>query len=186
MQRKRTAGILLSAALTAVAMLAGCTQAEQETSERRRSVTTEMALPAATEESTADVAVSGVSGETEEMEAVTLNLEIGGRTLTATLAENSSARALMALLEEGSITIDMQDYAGMEKVGLLGASLPINDEQITTGPGDLILYQGNRFVIYYGTNSWSLTRLGKIEGVTQAELKSVLGDGNVSVTLSLE
>lgn len=112
-------------------------------------------------------------------------LTIGDTVLEATLADNSSAEALKELLADGPVTINMRDYASMEKVGSLGTSLPRNDEQITTEPGDLILYQGNAFVIYYEPNSWNFTRLGKINDVTQEELKEVLGNGDVEVTLSL-
>ena len=108
----------------------------------------------------------------------------GGRTFTATLADNSSARALMELLEKGDISIEMEDYARMEKVGPLGANLPRNDERISTGPGDLILYQGRNLVIYYAPNSWNFTRLGKIDNATRDDLVSALETGNVTVTLS--
>ena len=115
----------------------------------------------------------------------TLNLTINGTTLTATLADNSSAQALVELLANGPITIDMRDYGNMEKVGSLGTSLPTNNEQINTQAGDIILYQGNQITIYYDTNSWSLTRLGKINNITAQELRTLLGSGDVSVTLSL-
>ena len=107
-------------------------------------------------------------------------------TLTATLNDNSSSRALVELLAKDSITIDMHDYGSFEKVGSLPASLPRNDTQITTEPGDIILYQGNQITIYYDTNSWNFTRLGKIDGVTKAELKKILGKGNVTAVLSIE
>ena len=110
----------------------------------------------------------------------------GGRTFTATLVDNTSAQALVEQLAKGDITVDMEDYADMEKVGTLGISLPRNDRQTTTGPGDLILYQGHNFVIYYDTNSWNFTRLGKIDNISQTELKAALGEGDVRVTLSLE
>lgn len=110
----------------------------------------------------------------------------GGRTFTATLVDNTSAQALVEQLAKGDITVDMEDYADMEKVGTLGISLPRNDRPTTTGPGDLILYQGHNFVIYYDTNSWNFTRLGKIDNVSQTELKAALGEGDVRVTLSLE
>ncbi len=119
-----------------------------------------------------------------QQEVITLTVE-GGKTFTATLVDNSSAEALKALLAKGDITVKMEDYANMEKVGPLGTSLPRNDKQITTGPGDIILYQGKYLVIYYATNSWSLTRLGKINNVSGSELKSALGKGDVTVTLSL-
>jgi hypothetical protein len=105
--------------------------------------------------------------------------------LTATLVENSSATALKDILAKGPVTINMQDYGGMEKVGPLGMDLPRNDQQITTEAGDIILYQGNAFVIYYASNSWNFTRLGKIDNVTSEKLKEILGDGNVTITLSL-
>ena len=115
----------------------------------------------------------------------TLYLTVNGHTLTAALEENSSAQALRELLADGPLTIDMSDYGGMEKVGPLGADLPRNDEQITAGPGDLILYQGNRLVLYYDRNDWSLTRLGKVNDVSEQELRDILGTGGVSVTLAL-
>lgn len=125
------------------------------------------------------------TGEEEENH-MTMNIQIGEHLLTATLVENSSTEALIGMLSEGPVTVEMNDYAGMEKVGTLPESLPRNDEQINTGAGDLILYQGNSFVIYYGTNSWSLTRLGKIDGVTQQELMDILGEGSVTAVLSME
>lgn len=121
------------------------------------------------------------------MENDTIKLTVeGGKTFTATLADNTSAQALKNLLSKGDVTVKMEDYGNMEKVGSLGTNLPRNDKPVTTGPGDLILYQGKYFVIYYGNNSWNLTRLGKISNVTGSELKSALGEGDVSVTISLD
>ena len=115
-----------------------------------------------------------------------MKLTIGETVLTATLADNSSVKALEEKLQDGPITIQMGDYARMEKVGNLPFRLPTNDQSITTQAGDLILYLGNSFVIYYAPNSWRFTRLGHIEGVTAQELKKVLGRGDVTVTLSLD
>ena len=115
-----------------------------------------------------------------------MKITAGDHTFTAVLADNSSADALKELLAEGPLTIDMRDYASMEKVGPIGTSLPTNDEQISTGAGDIILYQGNSLVIYDDTNSWNFTPIGKIEGVTQEELLAALGNGSVSVTFSLD
>ena len=112
-------------------------------------------------------------------------LYVNGKTLTATLVDNSSTRALNDLLADGPVTVHMSDYGNMEKVGELPWSLPRNDGQTETGPGDIILYQGRNFVIYYDTNSWNFTRLGKIDNVTSGrDLKAVLGDGDVDVTIS--
>ncbi len=124
------------------------------------------------------------SDEKENSEYM-MNIKIGENLLTAALEENSSAKALLELLKNGPVTVRMSDYAGMEKVGTLPVSLPRNDEHIDTDACDLILYQGNQFVIYYDTNSWSLTRLGKINNVTKSELKKILGTGDVTAVLSL-
>lgn len=115
-----------------------------------------------------------------------INIHIGEHTLTATLEDNSSAAALKELIAQQDLVIDMSDYANMEKVGAIGKDLPRNDMQTTTEAGDLILYLGNSFVIYYDTNSWDFTRLGKIDDITAEELKEILGTGDVTVTLSLK
>ena len=115
-----------------------------------------------------------------------LQIKIGDDVLTASLAENTSAQALADLLKDSSLTLELHDYGSFEKVGTLPETLPRNDEQIQTDFGDLILYQGNQFSIYYDKNAWSLTKLGHIENVTQEQLKSMLGDGNVTVELSVK
>lgn len=111
-------------------------------------------------------------------------IKVNGTTLTAELADNSTARALAAELEKRDITIAMSDYGNFEKVGTLGVSLSRNDEYIRTEAGDLIWYQGRSFVIYYDTNAYTFTRVGKLKDVTGAQLRSILGDGDVTVTLS--
>jgi hypothetical protein len=135
--------------------------------------------------STAEVEAETNQDNPNVMEANSMNIQIGDNVLTATLVENSSVDALKEALSEGPITVNMRDYESMEKVGSLGMDLPRNDQQITTEAGDIILYQGSAFVIYYAPNSWNFTRLGKIDNVTAEELREILGDGNVTVTLSL-
>lgn len=116
-------------------------------------------------------------------EGSALKITVGDCELQATFEDNSSAEEFRELLEEGPLTIEMEDYGGFEKVGPLGTSLSRNDTQITTQPGDVILYQGNQITIYYGTNSWSFTRLARIDDPTGLQEK--LGEGAVSVTFSL-
>ena len=97
---------------------------------------------------------------------------------------NSSSEALLQLLKAGDITISMHDYGNFEKVGPLGISIPRNDEDITTTPGDVILYQGNQVTVYYDEHRWDVTKLGHID-IDQDELKSILGSGDVTVVLSV-
>jgi hypothetical protein len=122
----------------------------------------------------------------KKVEKSHMKLQIGNLVFTATLVDNSTTAALKEMLTKGPVTINMRDYGNMEKVGPLGTNLPRNDEQIRTEAGDLILYQGNAFVIYYAPNSWNFTRIGKIDNVTSEELKEALGSGDVKVTLSLD
>ena len=109
-------------------------------------------------------------------------LTFNGQTYTATLADNPSAEAFAALLKNGPLTISTHDYGNFEKVGSLGTELPHTDEQITTVPGDIILYQGNQITVYYAQNTWSFTRLGKIDDPTG--LREALGSGDVEITFS--
>ena len=114
-------------------------------------------------------------------------ITIDGKTLSVELVDNAATQTLVAALQEGDITYEAHDYGGFEKVGALGRSLPTSDTQTTTQAGDVILYNGNQIVLFYGSNSWSYTRLGHMEFSSQAELESFLkaGQGNVTVKLSL-
>ncbi|MBR5975090.1 MAG: hypothetical protein IK020_07895 [Clostridiales bacterium] len=111
---------------------------------------------------------------------------IGDRSFPLKLEENSSAEAFLEKLKEsGLLKLEMQDYGSFEKVADLPWELPANDESITTKPGDIILYQGNKITIYYDENTWEFTKLGHID-VEQDELKTLLGDGDVTVEFWLE
>lgn len=116
----------------------------------------------------------------------TMNITINGKTVSCQLIDNSSTRALLAQLEKGDITYEADDYGNFEKVGNIGFSLPQDNKSITTTAGDVILYQSNNICLYYDTNSWIFTRLGKIEGMSKDEIKTFLnaGEGSVKVTLS--
>ncbi len=115
-----------------------------------------------------------------------IKLATGKDYMTATLVDNEATRSLVKILNSGPITISMSDYGGFEKVGALPQSLPTSNSQITTEAGDIMLYQGNNMVIFYGSNSWSYTRLGKIDGADTESLRRFLGSGNVSLTISID
>ena len=116
-----------------------------------------------------------------------IKITVSGKTLPVNIENNDATKALVEALRENSITYEASDYGGFEKVGPLGRSLPASDTQITTQAGDVILYNGNQIVLFYGSNTWSYTRLGKMEYGSLDELKSFLkaGEGNISVSLSL-
>lgn len=112
-------------------------------------------------------------------------LTANGETRSVTIADNDATAMLKTLLAEGNISVSMHDYGGFEKVGSLPQSLPSSDSQISTAPGDIMLYLGNQMVIFYGQNSWAYTRLGKIDNASASEIKDFLGNGSVDVILSL-
>lgn len=120
----------------------------------------------------------------EENEAMKVNVQVGDSLFTAALEDNSAAAAFVELMEKGPVVIRMSDYSGFEKVGALGTGLPADNSQTTTQSGDIVLYNGNQIVIFYGSNSWSYTRLGKIDDLTGWE--EALGSGDVTVTFSMQ
>lgn len=124
--------------------------------------------------------------EEEPMKEAQFYITAKSTTFTANFAENVSADAFRDLLREGDLTINMGDYGSLEKVGSIGTSLPCKDTQIATTTGDVVLYQGNQIVIFYGTNSWSYSRLGKVDGATAEALLSAFGSGDVVMTFSLK
>ena len=89
-----------------------------------------------------------------------------------------------ALTEKLPVTVKMHMYGGFEQVGELGRSLTRNDKRITTKPGDIVLYSGNQIVVFYGSNTWAYTRLGRITGKTQSELSDLLGKSDALITIS--
>ena len=117
---------------------------------------------------------------------VKLMIHVNDTTFTATLEENSSAKAFAEFLTQGDMTLDMHDYGSFEKVADLPRSFPRNDKQIDTDAGDIVLYQGNSITIYYDKNSWNFTRLARIDNVNKKRLQQILGKGNVKATFSVE
>ena len=120
--------------------------------------------------------------ETEEM-AQEMKLKIGDQEVMVTWENNESVEALRELVKTEPLTIRMSMYGGFEQVGFIGASLPRNDVQTVTQAGDIVLYSGNQIVVFYGSNSWAYTRLGRIEGLQAGEFTDLLGNGEVVITV---
>lgn len=113
-----------------------------------------------------------------------LVLSVGDKNLSVEWEDNESVDALKDLAGS-EMKINMSMYGGFEQVGSIGTSLPRNDSQMTTSPGDIVLYSGNQIVIFYGSNSWAYTRLGKITGLNEKELEDTFGNGDVTIGLSV-
>lgn len=145
-------------------------------------------MPEPTEISTAEPqSTAAITPETQQQkEEPTLKLTINSTPVTVQWEENESVTALMELVRKAPLTIRMSMYGGFEQVGPIGQSLPRNDDQTTTQAGDIVLYSGNQIVVFYGSNSWAYTRLGHIIDKTRQELKELLGNGDVEITISME
>ena len=130
------------------------------------------------------VRTEGEENEKEPIDmAKKMNVQVGTYTFTATLEDNDAVQELVEMMQAGPVTINMSDYAGFEKVGPLGRSLTASNSQTTTTAGDIVLYNGDNIVMFYGSNSWSYTRIGKIDDLT--DWTAALGSGDVTAIFTL-
>ena len=116
---------------------------------------------------------------TEQEDEIIMVMTINDTKVDITWENNASVAELKEL------TISMSMYGGFEQVGSIGKSITRDDKQTTTSAGDIVLYSGNQLVVFYGSNSWAYTRLGKIN-LNEKELKNLLSNGDVTITLSME
>ena len=205
---KKGLSLALVVIMSLAVLLTGCGNSEQIESNSESSSTAQMEdtssseaesssepetsepniVPEEPEESDSSTAPEPGDAESQQVEEenseMQMNVQVGGSTFAATLEENEAVDALVDMMEQGPVTIQMSDYSGFEKVGPLGTNLPASNQQTTTQAGDIVLYQGNQIVMFYGSNSWSYTRLGHIDDLTGWE--EALGSGDVTVTFSLE
>lgn len=129
-----------------------------------------------------DYAEKGIDEGTEKE----MKLLIGNTPVEVSWEENASTDALKELVKESPMEIQMSMYGGFEQVGAIGTSLPRDDVQTTTSAGDIVLYSGNQIVVFYGSNAWAYTRLGKITDKSAADLKDLLGNEDVTITIFAE
>lgn len=115
-----------------------------------------------------------------------IRVTVGSRSFIVNLEDNETAKALRKMLADEDLTISASNYGGFEKVCQLGKTLPRNDKQITTEAGDVMLYSGNQIVFFYGANSWSYTKIGKVEASSIEKLESVLSGSETEVILSIK
>ena len=130
------------------------------------------------------IACAAVSGD--DSIDNTVKVKIRDNAFDVKLENNSATLELIKALEKGNVTVNATEYGGFEKVGDLGFSLPTNDEKVDTNPGDIVLYQGDKVSLFYGSHTWSYTKLGKIVNTDSDKLKEVLGSDDVSLEFSLK
>ena len=127
---------------------------------------------------------NAAGSENAQKDGKIMVMKIGETIIPVRWEENASVRELAGLAEEG-LSISMSKYGGFEQVGAIGKSISRDDRRITTAPGDIVLYSGNQLVVFYGSNTWEYTRLGKIE-LSEEELKNLLGNSDVTITIETE
>lgn len=200
--------LVATAALASLLALAGCAQgmaspsagassasvssaavshqsADEPGASAGQSQATSAETPAVSSAASVESGASPQSGTVSAEHVDSFAIGVGDTQLVVTLADTDAARALAEKLQAGSVTVSLHAYGGFEQVGQLPWPLPASDEQITTQPGDVMLYQGDQITVFTGSNSWAYTPLGHIEGATSELLLEVLGDGDTEISLSL-
>ena len=125
------------------------------------------------------------SADDEAIGDSSMTMKIGDTKVNVDWEDNQAVEALRDMARDGDVTIQMSMYGGFEQVGSIGQSLPRNDKQTTTSSGDIVLYSGNQMVVFYGSNSWSYTRLGHISDKDEAGMTELLSNGDVTITISM-
>ncbi len=180
--------LTLAATIVLLLSMTSCSQPDVSVSETTTIVASESTtsfssgLDTTIEESAEDTTIQTESSE-KETEMV---LRINDQVIQVEWENNESVEALKDLVRSGTITLEMTMYGGFEQYGSLGVTLPSNDEQLTTSPGDIVLYTSDKICIYYGVNTWAFTRLGKIQNMSEEDLTSLLGSSDVTVTISID
>ena len=123
------------------------------------------------------------SSQISSDEEITMKLYFNDTEIPVIWEKNKTVAALMAEVESGDIVVEMSMYGGWEQVGPLGRSYTRDDRQITAQNGDIVLYSGNQIVVFYGSNSWAYTRLGKMN-LPEDEVTDLLSGGDITLTLS--
>ena len=177
--KKKLLILVLVSALALVMGACGADPAEEQNEQDTDAKATE------TETSAAEVSSAGADTETTDTETTDMKMKlfIDDQEVSVEWEDNEAVSALAGQVKEQPLTIDMSRYDDFEQVGDLGTSLPAEDVQTETEPGDIMLYAGDKIVVFYGTNSWAYTRLGKIKDKTPEELAELLGQHDVTITL---
>ena len=193
----RKIGVILFVFVMLVSVTA-CGQTETTKESPAESQETEPVTITASEDAEAvnevgEVTTESEVGETEivqdnesEQESDTMVMAINGKKVSVEWEDNESVEALMDLVSKEPLSIQMSMYGGFEQVGSIGTSLPRNDVQTTTEAGDIVLYSGDQIVVFYGSNSWAYTRLGRITDKNEDELAKMLGKEDVTISIHSE
>lgn len=135
------------------------------------------------EKETAQSTEPSTEAEVQEEEAVTMKLYINDTEVPVVWENNAAVEALAAEAETGDIVVKMSMYGGNEQFGPLGKSYPASNRQVTTSNGDIVLFNNDQIVVFYGSNTWSYTRLGKM-ALPEDEVTELLSNGDITLRLT--
>lgn len=135
------------------------------------------------EKETAQSTASSTETEVQEEEAVTMKLYINDTEVPVVWENNAAVEALAAEAGKGDIVVKMSMYGGNEQFGPLGKSYPASNRQVTTSNGDIVLFNNDQIVVFYGSNTWSYTRLGKM-ALPEDEVTELLSNGDITLRLT--
>ena len=162
--------------LFCIITMSACTQDQEvpDPADQGKAETTETQKTESSDEADPDI----------DEETYTMKMKINDTDVKVSWENNDSVKALSELASQGDVTIEMNAYGGFEQVGPIGTTLPSNDTSIKTHAGDIMLYTSDHMVIFYGSNSWSYTRLGKITDKSASELRELLSGRGITVTIT--
>ena len=135
------------------------------------------------EKETAQITAPSTETEVQEEEAVTMKLYINDTEVPVVWENNAAVEALAADAGKGDIVVNMSMYGGNEQFGPLGKSYPANNRQVTTSNGDIVLFNNDQIVVFYGSNTWSYTKLGRLT-LPEDEVTELLSNGDITLRLT--
>lgn len=158
--------------LAVVLCLSGCAGRYGLPTEPPTSATKDTPQAAESEKSTKMTTEETTMHEIATTEPMLL-LTIDGTAVDVQWKNNTAVTELYALAQN-AITVNTSAYGGFEQVGSLPQSFSRSEVQMTAQSGDIVLYSGNQLVVFFGSNSWSYTKLGHINGLSADELTVLL------------
>ena len=126
-----------------------------------------------------------VDGETNTAsgEEIEMKLFINDIEIPVIWEENDTVVELMKDVSKEDIVVLMSMFGDFEQVGSLGKKYLSDDKQIMVDSGDIVLYNNSNIVLFYASNAWSYTRLGKMD-LSKNEVVDLLSNGNITIRIS--
>lgn len=161
--------------------LIGCGNYEKNSITEKTTTESSVRLPVNKEADDSEKESQSIESEEERV----MKLYINEEEIPVIWEENESVNELMEDAKKGEIVVNMSMYSNNEQVGSLGKRYSSNDKHITTANGDIVLYSSSNIVVFYAPNTWSYTRLGKID-LQAKEVTRLLSNGDVELIIKAD